>query len=143
MTEPETATPRQPHNAAAHDPETAEQWPTLFGRMFEDFSRVVQLELQLLEARVARSLTALADRVIAALMILYAGVVAGCCLLTALILLLHEWMRWWQCFAIGGLIAFACGVAVYLGVTTSLAPGRSEEQPSARASVTEHTDPRR
>jgi ABC-type proline/glycine betaine transport system permease subunit len=143
MTGPETATPREPHSAAAHGPETVEQWPTLFSRMFEDFSRVVQLELQLLEARMARSLTALADRAIAALIILYAGVVAGCCLLTALILLLHEWMQWWQCFAIGGLVAIACGVAVYLGVTTSLAPGRNEERLSARAAITEDTDPRR
>jgi hypothetical protein len=143
MTEPETATPREQHSEAAHGSETTEQWPTLLGRMFEDFSRVVRLDLQLLEARMARSLTALADRAIAALIILYAGVVAGCCLLTALILLLHEWMQWWQCFAVGGLVTIVCGMVVYLGVKTSLAPGGNEEQLSAHASISEGTDLRR
>ena len=31
----------------------------------------------------------------------------------ALILLLHEWMKWWQAFAIGGVVAIACGVVAY------------------------------
>ena len=34
------------------------EWPTLLGRMLEDVSRVIQLELQLLEAKLAPSLMA-------------------------------------------------------------------------------------
>jgi len=81
--------------------------------MLEDLSRIIRLELQLLEARIAPSLTGMADRAIAALVILFAGVIGGSCLLAALILLLHEWMKWWQSFAIGGVVALACGFAAH------------------------------
>lgn len=92
---------------------TETEWSTLLSRMLEDLSRIIRLELQLLEARIAPSLTGLADRAIAALVILFAGVIGGSCFLAALILLLHEWMKWWQAFAIGGVVAIACGVVAY------------------------------
>lgn len=92
---------------------TTAEWSTLLGRVLEDLSRIIRLELQLLEARIAPSLTGMADRAIAALVILFAGVIGGSCLLAALILLLHEWMKWWQSFAIGGVVALACGFAAY------------------------------
>lgn len=98
------------------------EWPTLLGRMLEDVSRVIQLELQLLEARLAPSLTAMADRAIAGLMLLYAGVIGGSCLLAALILLLHDWMLWWQCFALGGIVTIACAFALRIGITRSPVP---------------------
>jgi hypothetical protein len=75
---------------------TTAEWSTLLGRMLEDLSRIIRLELQLLEARIAPSLTGMADRAIAALVILFASVIGGSCLLAAFILLLHEWMKWWQ-----------------------------------------------
>ena len=92
---------------------TETEWSTLLGRMLEDLSRIIRLELQLLEARIAPSLTGIADRAIAALVILFAGVMGGACFLAALILLLHEWMKWWQAFAIGGVVAIACGFVAY------------------------------
>jgi hypothetical protein len=92
---------------------TTAEWSTLLGRMLEDLSRIIRLELQLLEARIAPSLTGMADRAIAALVILFASVIGGSCLLAAFILLLHEWMKWWQSFAIGGVVALACGFAAY------------------------------
>ena len=102
------------HNAqSVEDSGTATEWSTLLGRMLEDLSRIIRLELQLLEARLVPSLTGMADRAIAALVILFAGVIGGSCLLAALILLLHEWMKWWQAFAIGGVVAIACGFVVY------------------------------
>jgi hypothetical protein len=85
----------------------------LLGRMLEDLSRIIRLELQLLEARIGPSLTGMADRAIAALVMLFAGVFGGSCLLAAFILLLHEWMKWWQSFAIGGVVALACGFVAY------------------------------
>ncbi|MGH7914854.1 MAG: phage holin family protein, partial [Candidatus Binataceae bacterium] len=88
-----------------------------------DLSRVIQLELQLIEARIAPSLMATADRAIAGLVILSAAIIGGSCLLAALILLLHEWIRWWQCFAVGGLVAIACGIVAYLIVRASTKPG--------------------
>jgi hypothetical protein len=92
---------------------TTTEWSTLLGRMLEDLSRIIRLELQLLEARLVPSLTGMGDRVIASLVILFAGVIGGSCLLAALILLLHQWMKWWQSFAIGGVVAIACGFVAY------------------------------
>lgn len=107
------------HNAPANASGTGAEWLTLLGRMLEDLSRVIQLELQLLEAKIAPSLMAMADRAIAALVLLCAGIVGGSCLLAALILLLHEWLPLWQCLAIGGVIAIACGLVVYIVVKSS------------------------
>jgi hypothetical protein len=102
---------RNPENRAEVGTQT--EWSTLLGRMLEDLSRIIRLELQLLEARIAPSLTATADRLIAALVIVLAGAIGGSCLLAALILLLHEWMKWWQSFAIGGVVAIAFGFVAY------------------------------
>ena len=109
------ATTRQHQGNAETAPalRTETEWSTLLGRMLEDLSRIIRLELQLLEARIAPSLTGMADRAIAALVILFAGVIGGSCLLAAFILLLHEWMKWWQSFAIGGVVALACGFLAY------------------------------
>ncbi len=93
---------------------TEPEWSTLLGRMLEDLSRIIRLELQLLEARIAPSLTGIADRAIAALVMLFAGVMAGACFLGALILLLHQWMKWWESFAVGGGVALICGFIAYL-----------------------------
>jgi hypothetical protein len=81
--------------------------------MLEDLSRIIRLELQLLEARVVPSITGIADRAIAALVMLFAGVMAGACFLGALILLLHRWMKWWESFAVGGGVALICGFVAY------------------------------
>jgi hypothetical protein len=112
--DPGTATPphqRSPETVAPLKTET--EWSTLLSRMLEDLSRIIRLELQLLEARIVPSLTGLADRAIAALVILFAGLIGGSCFLAALILLLHEWMKWWKALAIGGVVAIACGFIAY------------------------------
>ena len=101
------------NSAPARQVESAVEWPTLLARMLEDVSRVIQLELQLLEARIAPSLMATVDRAIAGLILLYAGAIGGICLLGAFVLLLHRWMQWWQCLGIGGVVAISCGFAIY------------------------------
>ncbi len=55
----------------------------------------------------------MADRAIATLVILFAGVIGGSCFLAAFIVLLHEWMKLWQALAIGGVVAIACGLVAY------------------------------
>ena len=41
------------------------EWPTLLDRAFEDVGRVIQLDVQLLEAKISQSLMATADHAIA------------------------------------------------------------------------------
>src|SRR5216683_3989918 len=114
--------PHQRNAQTVDDSGTATEWSTLLGRMLEDLSRIIRLELQLLEARLAPSLTGMADRAIATLVILFAGVIGGSCLLAALILLLHEWMKWWQAFAIGGVVTIVCALAVNASMKGSSVP---------------------
>ena len=112
--DPGTATrPQQRNPETVAGPKTETEWSTLLGRMLDDLSRIIRLELQLLEARIVPSLTGMVDRAIAALAILFAGVIGGSCFLGALILLLHDWMKWWQAFAIGGVVAIVCGLIAY------------------------------
>lgn len=120
----EITTRQYQRDPAANEEEVAPHWPTLLGRMLEDVSRVIELELKLLEARIAPALITMAERAIAGLVILSAGIIAGACLLTALIMLLHEWMPWWQCFGIGGLVAIVCGLIAYASVRSSTAHAR-------------------
>jgi hypothetical protein len=115
------ATRQRERGAANDDAGTAAEWTTLAGRMIEDLSRVIQLELQLMEVRITPSLTAMADRAIAGLVILFAGALSGSCLLAALILLLHQWMQWWECFAVGGAVGIACTLVAYASMKTTLA----------------------
>jgi len=96
--------------------------PGLLSRVLEDGSRVIELELQLLEAKLASSMMAMIDRAIAGLIILYASTIGGSCLLAALILLLHGWMPWWQCFAIGGVVTIVCGLIVQALIKGSSRP---------------------
>ena len=90
--------------------------------MVEDVSRIFQLELRLLENRITPSLTAMVDHVLAGIAVLFAGAIGVVCLLAALIMLLHQWLPWWQSLAIGGGVAVAAGAIVYAGLKSSRAP---------------------
>ena len=125
MVDPGITSRHYQREPGANGADTSAQWPTLLSRMLEDLSRVIQLELQLLEAKIAPALTTMADQaiagLIAGLVILSAGVMAGVCLLAALILLLHQWIPWWQCFGIGGLVAIACALIAFASMKVSTA----------------------
>jgi hypothetical protein len=113
-----TTTPNNQHSLPGNLPETSTEWPALLGRMLEDLSRVIRLELQLLEARIAPSLTTIVDRAIASLVILGASAIGALFLLAALVLFLHEraLMQWWECLGIGGVVAFCCGLVAYVSL---------------------------
>jgi hypothetical protein len=100
----------------------ASDWSSLLGRVVEDLSRIFQLELRLLESRMALSLSAMADRAFAAMIVVFAGAIGGCCLLTALIMLLHQWLPWWQSLAISGGVPIAAGVIAYAVLNCSVPP---------------------
>ena len=89
------------------------EWPTLLGRMLEDLTRVLQLEIQLAENRISASLAAITDRILAGLVALFAAASAAVCLVAALILLLHQWLAWWESLAAGGGAILAVGVIAY------------------------------
>src|ERR1700683_4591032 len=88
-------TTQHPGSSPANGSSTNPDWSTLLSRMFDDLSRVIHLELELIEARIVPSLTGIADRAIGALVLLSGVVIGGSCLLGAFILWLHQWMRSW------------------------------------------------
>ena len=89
------------------------EWPALLGRMLEDLTRVLQLEIQLAENRISTSLGVIGDRILAGLVVLFAGASAAVCLIAALILLLHQWLAWWQSLAAGGAAVLIIGLGAY------------------------------
>jgi hypothetical protein len=96
------------------------QWATLIGRMLEDASRILQLELRLFEARIASGLTAAVDRAVSALAMVFAGATGSICLLIALIMWLHKSLEWWQSFALGGVAALIVALALQVSFRSVL-----------------------
>lgn len=111
------------------------EWPRLLGRMLEDLAHIFQLELRLVEAKVPPLMMAVADRAVAALLILYFGVIGGSCLLAALILLLHRWLVWWQCFAVGGVVTLVCALVAHISMSSSSAPTESKREANSNPSL--------
>lgn len=109
--------PRDPAAEAAGG--SVQDEPSLLTRMLEDLVRVLQLELRLVEAEVARALAATVDRTIAALILLYVGALTGSFLAVALAFLLHTWLPWWLCFALSGVAALICGAIAYAAIVYS------------------------
>ena len=92
-----------------------QSWPGLLSKLFVDFTRVVEAEARLLRASIEPTLSTVLDRWL--LQIVTAAIaLAGCLLLlAAVILLLHEWLPWWESFGIVGTVtvvgAVVCGRA--------------------------------
>ena len=82
-----------------------QELPDLAVRAVADFARIVSAEARLVESNIVSAANTLLDRVyiVSILIVLAAaGVVA---LAGSLMLLLHDWMRWWQVFGIVGILA--------------------------------------
>jgi hypothetical protein len=131
-------TTQHPGSSPANGSSTNPDWSTLLSRMFDDLSRVIHLELELIEARIVPSLTGIADRAIGALVLLSGVVIGGSCLLAAFILWLHQWMPWWQCFGAGGIVAIVCGVVGYT-IASGLAARNRTEKPASTLPIPEST----
>lgn len=92
----------------------SEDWTVLFGRMIDDLSRIIEGEIKLFQAGLKPALSGAVDRAIAALVLVLSMMAGSICLLAAFIILLHQWLPWWQSFAIGGAAAIAIGLIAYL-----------------------------
>jgi hypothetical protein len=92
----------------------SEDWTVLFGRMIDDLSRIIEGEIKLFQAGLKPALSGAVDRAIAALVLVLSMMAGSICLLAAFIILLHQWLPWWQSFAIGGAVAIAIGLIAYL-----------------------------
>lgn len=85
-------------------------WATLMERALDDVSRILRSEIQMFQTSMGAAVEAQIDNVVVRLTTITAMVFGAICILCALILLLHQWLPWWQCFGIAGLGAFAAGI---------------------------------
>lgn len=92
-------------------------WSSLAGRIFDDFSRLLQIEARLFESNLARVLMGLLDRALGQLFLFGAFAAASFCLIGAMILGLHHFMPWWEAFAITGGVTLLMGLLGYLFLT--------------------------
>jgi hypothetical protein len=104
--------------APAPDGGASNEWPTLLARMVDDLSRIVETELRLFEANLVGLLSSTVDRAIAGMLMVAASVVGATCLLVALILLLHNWLEWWQAVGIVGLAMVLPALIAYFKMST-------------------------
>jgi hypothetical protein len=81
--------------------------PDLGVRILSDFGRIVAAEARLLETNIVGAGQALLDRTyVSAILIVIAaaGVVS---IIGSIVMLLHQWMPWWQVLGIVGLVSLA------------------------------------
>ena len=96
----------------AIEPEPQEELPDLAVRILSDFTRIVAAEVRQLESSIAGTAQILLDRVYVAstlIVLAAAGVVA---LLASLVLMLHQWMPYWQVLGLVGLAAMVVAEAL-------------------------------
>jgi putative superfamily III holin-X len=90
-----------------------ENWPTLLSRAVDDVSRVIHAEMRLFEAHLAASAESLVENASVALIVLATFIIAEICIVTAAILLLHQWLPWWLSLGLAGTTIFAAGLVLW------------------------------
>ena len=85
-------------------------WATLTERALDDLSRIVRSEIHMLQTSIEAAVEARIDSVVTRSMTITAMVCGASCILCAVILLLHQWLPWWQSFGIAGFSLLATGV---------------------------------
>ncbi len=98
----------------------AEDWSSLAGRVIDDISRIIHAELQLFETNLGLRFSGAIELALVRVAGLVAVIFGGMCLLAALILLLHQWLEWWQSFAISGALSVSLGILYPKYAHTSL-----------------------
>jgi hypothetical protein len=112
---------RQPHHANGA-PETQQDWPTLVGRAVDDITRILQSEAHMLENSMSAALETRLANAIATLTIVAVMLCGGVCILSAAILLLHEWLPLWQAFGLAGVAILIVGIASYAIMKPAVGP---------------------
>jgi len=79
-------------------------WSTLAAKAIDDLTRIVQSEIRLLETTLKMVLQSEIDHALAILVAAAVLMSGAACLIGASILLLHQWLPWWQSFGISGVV---------------------------------------
>jgi hypothetical protein len=90
---------------------TYADWPTLIERVMDDVSRIIRSEVHILQAGIGANLEAQVSNAVAHLTLAALVIVGAICILCASILLLHQWLPWWQAFGIAGVVTLVVAFA--------------------------------
>jgi hypothetical protein len=85
-------------------------WPTLVERAVDDVARILRSEAHMFQTSIAAALEVQVSNTIAHLTIVAVMISGALCILCASILLLHQWLPWWQAFGIAGLATLLIGI---------------------------------
>jgi hypothetical protein len=98
------------HPLTSEPAAAAPDWATLTDRALDDLSRIVRSEIHMLQTSIETAVEARIDRVVTRAMTIVAMVCGAFCLLCAVILVLHQWLPWWQSLGIAGFGLLAFGL---------------------------------
>ena len=94
-------------------------WATLTERALDDVSRIVRSEIHMLQTSIETAVEARIDSVVTRSMTIAAMVCGAFSILCAAVLLLHQWLPWWQSFGIAGFCLLGTGVVSRATVKSS------------------------
>ena len=104
-------------------PQPSPDWSELIGRLVDSLRRLIRAEVYFVEDRfkrtVAGALGSAALRIAAVVLLAITGWLGLVCLLIGYILLLHQWLRWWQAVGAGGLTIIILGLILFFVLNAS------------------------
>ena len=109
-------------------PTTYADWPTLIERAVDDVSRILRSEAHMFQTSIGAALEVQISNTVAHLTIIAVMISGAICILCASILLLHQWLPWWQAFGIAGLATLLVGIARHAIMKPSREPSMSDSK---------------
>jgi VIT1/CCC1 family predicted Fe2+/Mn2+ transporter len=91
-------------------PAAYSDWPTLIERAVDDVSRILRSEAHMFQTSMGAALELQISNTVTLLTIVGVIISGALCILCAAILLLHQWLPWWQAFGVAGLATLAVGI---------------------------------
>jgi hypothetical protein len=91
-------------------PTAYSDWPTLIERAVDDVSRILRSEAQMFQTSMGAALGLQISNTVTHLTIVGVMISGAICILSAAIMLLHQWLPWWQAFGIAGLATLFVGI---------------------------------
>jgi hypothetical protein len=82
-----------------------DELPELAVRILSDFARIVAAEARLIEANIVGAAQSLLDRVYITSTLIVLAAAGVLALVASVILLLHQWLPWWQVLGVVGVTA--------------------------------------
>ena len=91
-------------------PTPLSDWPTLIERAVDDVSRILRSEAQMFQTSMGTAIELQISNTVTLLTIVGVMISGALCVLCAAILLLHQWLPWWQAFGVAGLATLLVGI---------------------------------